>query len=100
MRLFLLILFVLVCFTRQNHGREVSCSKKGFVCYDDSKFYQCVHKNGKYFIGGSLQKCAEGLTCRNDGELECEEEIPKEYIIASNIEAFDANDIDHKLDEI
>lgn len=54
--------------------KEVVCNTdKGFVCYDNKRFYQCVYtgKEKPGLIMGELQNCPPGLMCSNDSDLEC-----------------------------
>ncbi|CAH1114126.1 unnamed protein product [Psylliodes chrysocephalus] len=69
-----LVLCFVVLFTGSN-GMEISCSDKGFICFTDTKFYQCVHNNGKYIILGRPQECPYGLFCNDGSTQECEERL-------------------------
>ncbi|KAJ8919304.1 hypothetical protein NQ315_003888 [Exocentrus adspersus] len=83
------------------NGRVIGCSKKGFVCYDETRFYQCVHVGGKYIISRKTQSCPDGLICRNDADLECEEDIQKDYLMVSNADTIvSANTYGGKLNEM
>ncbi|KAL3269913.1 hypothetical protein HHI36_008970 [Cryptolaemus montrouzieri] len=75
----LLLVFVITClyFIQTIQTKEILCdTEKGFLCYDDTRFYQCVH-TGDTKIGvvtGELQNCPKGLLCNNDKDLECSDE--------------------------
>ncbi|KAJ8956163.1 hypothetical protein NQ318_020714 [Aromia moschata] len=61
----------------------------------------CVQNKGTYIILGEPQSCPSGLICDDDAELECQDLIPKEYLMASNVNPadYDASQND-KIDEM
>lgn len=53
---------------------QIDCHGKEFLCYNQNRFYQCVQAGkNKRIVLGKIQKCPEGLVCKSNGMLECEE---------------------------
>ncbi|XP_044764584.1 uncharacterized protein LOC123321144 [Coccinella septempunctata] len=51
----------------------IDCNNKGFICYDRTRFYQCVEIGNSTFVIGSPQECPPGLICDDLSDLECDE---------------------------
>ncbi|KYB28103.1 hypothetical protein TcasGA2_TC032881 [Tribolium castaneum] len=59
------------------YTKEVDCGDREFICYDEKRFYQCVQvRKNRRLVLGQLQNCPQGLICKHNGTLECEEPDP------------------------
>ncbi|VEN59469.1 unnamed protein product [Callosobruchus maculatus] len=72
----LMLVFIVVLLFKVEIGSSRSildCQNKGFVCYDETRFYQCVESGNTTLVIGEPQDCPEGLYCNDLSDLECDE---------------------------
>lgn len=69
----------------------VDCNNKGFICFDETKFYQCVEAGDKTVTLGEPQECPIGLYCNDNVDLECEEQ----WIIETTLQALSSTTVVH-----
>ncbi|CAH1370768.1 hypothetical protein MTP99_012298 [Tenebrio molitor] len=73
MKLFINFIVVLIL-VESLVSKEIACHSKEFICYDQTRFHQCVQiGNNRRIVMGRIQNCPKGLVCKNNADFECED---------------------------